>query len=75
MIQKVRKKYKKEYYIPCFMTDLLSDELNLKLLNLIFSGQGVEINVSELAKNLSKHRNTIRDRVNQLIKHKIIRKP
>ena len=57
------------------MTNLLNDELNLKLLKLIVSGDGVEINASELSKNLSKHRNTIKDRVNQLLKHKIINKP
>lgn len=57
------------------MTDLLNDELNLKLLKLIVSGKGVNINVSELAKKLSKHRNTIKDRVNQLLEHKIIYKP
>ena len=57
------------------MTDLLNDELNLKILKLIVSGDGVEINISGLSKTLNKHRNTIRDRVNQLLKHKIICKP
>jgi len=57
------------------MTELLNDELNLELLKLIVSGKGVEINVSELAKKLNKHRNTIKDRVNQLFEHKLINKP
>jgi len=57
------------------MADLLNNELNLKLLNLIVSGEGVEINVSELAKTLNKHRNTIKERVYQLIEHRIINKP
>jgi len=57
------------------MTDLLNNELNLKLLKLIVSGNGVEINVSELSKDLNKHRNTIRDRVDQLLQHNIINKP
>ena len=57
------------------MTDLLNDGLNLKLLELIVSGEGVEINVSDISKSLKKHRNTIKDRVNQLLEHKIISKP
>jgi len=57
------------------MTDLLDDELNLKLLKLIVSGEGVEINISQLSKILNKHRNTIRERVNNLLEYKIINKP
>jgi len=57
------------------MADLLNNELNLRLLSLIVSGEGVEINVSKLSEDLSKHRNTIRDRVNNLIEYKIINKP
>ena len=57
------------------MTNLLNDKLNLRILNLIVSGEGVEINISELAKKLNKHRNTIKDRVDDLINYKIINKP
>jgi len=57
------------------MSDLLNDELNLKLLKLIVAGKGVEINVSELSKKLGRHRNTINERVNKIIKHKIVNKP
>ena len=57
------------------MSDLLNNELNLKILKLIVSGKGLEINVSDLSKNLGKHRNTIKDRVNQLLEHRIINKP
>lgn len=57
------------------MADLLKNELNLELLKLIVSGKGIEINVSELSKTLGKHRNTIKDRVKQLFKYKIINKP
>jgi len=71
----VVKKYKNQHCILFFMTDLLNNELNLKLLKYIVSGEGVEINISELSKNLSKHRNTIKDRINQLLEHKIINKP
>ncbi len=75
MILIMGKKYKNQHCIPCFMTDLLNNELNLKLLKYLVSGEGVEINISELSKNLSKHRNTIKDRINQLLEHKIINKP
>jgi len=57
------------------MDDLLKNELNLKILNLIVSGKGVEINTSNLSKQLNKHRNTIKDRINRLLKEKIINKP
>jgi len=57
------------------MSDLLNDELNLKLLKFIIMGKGVEINVSELAKKLGKHRNTIKSRVDQIIEYKIVNKP
>jgi len=57
------------------MEDLLKDELNLKILTDICSGQGVEVNISELSRSLNKHRNTIRDRVNNLFEYEIINKP
>jgi hypothetical protein len=57
------------------MDDLLNDELNLKLLDDICSGQGVEVNVSELSRSLKKHRNTIKDRVDKLFEYEIINKP
>jgi len=57
------------------MTDLLNDELNLKLLREICSGSGVEVNISELSRSLKKHRNTIRDRLEPLFKNNIINKP
>ena len=57
------------------MSDLLNDEINLKLLEYIVSGKGVNINISELSKNLNKHRNTIKNRVDKLFDYKIINKP
>jgi len=57
------------------MEDLLKDEKNLEILSDICSGQGVEVNVSELSRSLKKHRNTIRDRVNHLFEYEIINKP
>lgn len=57
------------------MSELLNDELNLKILQFIVAGKGVEINISEISKKLGKHRNTIRERVSQLLEHNIIHKP
>ena len=57
------------------MSELLNDELNLKLLSDICSGKGVEVNISELSRLLKKHRNTIRDRIANLFEHRIINKP
>jgi len=58
-----------------FMSELLNDPINLKILNLIVSGKGVEVNISKIAKKLNKHRNTIKDRVNRLFENNIINKP
>ena len=57
------------------MTELLNDPTNLKILNLIVSGKGVEVNISQLAKKLNRHRKTIKDRVNRLFENNIINKP
>jgi len=57
------------------MTNLITDESNLKLLREICSGSGVEVNISELSRSLKKHRNTIRDRLEPLFENNIIDKP
>ena len=57
------------------MDDLIEEELNLKLLHHICSGDGLSVNISELARSLRKHRNTIRDRVENLFSHDIINRP
>jgi DNA-binding Lrp family transcriptional regulator len=57
------------------MNDLLNDELNLQILENICSGSGVEVNISELSRSLKKHRNTIRDRIENLLEYKIINRP
>jgi len=53
----------------------LKNETTLKLLELLRTGEGVEINISALSKELNKHRNTIKERVKQLLSYKIIEKP
>ncbi len=57
------------------MNNLLNDELNLQILQNICSGHGVEVNISELSRSLKKHRNTIRDRIENLFKFEIINRP
>ncbi len=57
------------------MTELLEDELNLKILESICTGEGVEVNISHLAKTLDRHRNTIKSQINALFSHEIINKP
>jgi hypothetical protein len=57
------------------MNDFLTNESNLKLLNLLCSGKGVDFNLSNLSTLLNKHRNTIKERTCQLIQHKVIDKP
>ena len=69
------KNYKNGNYIAVFMTELLNDPINLKILNLIVSGKGVEINLSQLAKKLNKNRKTIKNRVNKLFENNIFNKP
>lgn len=57
------------------MNTLMKKEFPLKLLQLLCAGEGVDINISELSNKLNKHRNTIKDRVEHLLEHKIIEKP
>ena len=57
------------------MSQILDDSLNLELLQLICSGEGVEINISELSQRLNKHRNTIAARIENLFSNRIIEKP
>ena len=57
------------------MKKILEDDLNLKILKLVCEGEGVEINISELAKMFGKHRNTIKNRLDKLLDNNIIYKP
>lgn len=57
------------------MSELLNDPLNIDILRLACSGQGVDVNISELATLLGKHRNTIQTRYETLIQHEIIDPP
>jgi hypothetical protein len=57
------------------MSDLLNDPLNIKLLELVTNGKGVEVNISSLSKTFKKHRNTIKMHVNDLVDSRIINEP
>ena len=57
------------------MNSQLKRELSLKLLLMLCAGEGVDVNVSVLANKLNKHRNTIKDRIDNLLEHKIIQGP
>ncbi|MGQ9542782.1 MAG: Lrp/AsnC family transcriptional regulator [Candidatus Bathyarchaeia archaeon] len=57
------------------LADMLSDELNLRLLKKLCSGYGLNINLSYLARHLRKHRNTIRGRVKELTGNAVIDRP
>ena len=57
------------------LSQILDDSLNLELLRLICSGEGVEINISELSQRLKKHRNTIAARIENLFSKRIIERP
>ncbi|MBT6605891.1 Lrp/AsnC family transcriptional regulator [Candidatus Bathyarchaeota archaeon] len=57
------------------MSKLLDDQDNLKLMEALISGNAVSVNISELARLLGKHRNTIKNKVDAIFDHKIIDLP
>ncbi len=57
------------------MKKLLEDDLNLKLMQMLCAGEGVDVNITELSKSFNKHRNTIKQKITQFIDLKIIEKP
>ncbi len=57
------------------MSLLLNDALNVRLLKLLCEGKGLHVNISELSHLLGRHRNTILNRFNTLIEHKVIEEP
>lgn len=57
------------------MKGILEDQLNLKIMELICSGKGVSINVTELSNIFEKHRNTIKNNITKIFEYKILEKP
>ncbi|HIH98796.1 MAG TPA: Lrp/AsnC family transcriptional regulator [Thermoplasmata archaeon] len=54
---------------------MLDNLRDLRLIENLCSGRGVAVNISQLSKSLNRHRNTIKDRVEKLLKYKIINRP
>ncbi len=57
------------------MSELLEDRDNLKLMEALVSGDAVSVNISELSRILGKHRNTIKNKVDEILNHKILNPP
>ncbi|MHA1651200.1 MAG: hypothetical protein ACTSYB_13485, partial [Candidatus Helarchaeota archaeon] len=55
--------------------DLLKDRLNLQILELICQGEGISFNISKLSDRLRRHRSTIKKRIENLLKYKVVEKP
>ncbi|MEM2153760.1 MAG: Lrp/AsnC family transcriptional regulator [Nitrososphaeria archaeon] len=57
------------------MSILPDNLLDLRLLENICSGRGLEINIASLSRLLKKHRKTVKERVDMLLSNKIIDRP
>jgi hypothetical protein len=57
------------------MSELLEDVDNLKLMEELVSGNAVSVNISELSRILGKHRNTIKNKVEDIFEHRILDNP
>jgi len=57
------------------VSELLEDKNNLRLMEALVSGEAVSVNISELSRILGKHRNTIKNKVEAILAHKIIDPP
>ena len=57
------------------MSELLEDMDNLKLMEELVSGNAVSVNISELSRILGKHRNTIKNKVENIFDHHVIDPP
>ena len=55
--------------------DILEDELNLRILRYLVSGQGVKVNISALARKLEIHRATVKRRIEKLYRDRILNEP
>ncbi|MHA1130654.1 MAG: hypothetical protein ACTSQI_04805 [Candidatus Helarchaeota archaeon] len=55
--------------------DLLTDRLNLQILESICRGEGISFNISQLSDKLNRHRSTIKKRIEKILTHKIIHEP
>lgn len=58
-----------------FSPELLEDEMNLRLLKMLVSGECVSVNIAALSKSLRKHRNTIRKETIWLLEKHVVNQP
>lgn len=54
---------------------MLNDPVNLRLLEKLVSGEATSPNLSLLSKRFGKHRNTVKERVDELLDHKVLDRP
>ncbi len=71
----LRKKYKYCCKTIMEMKNLLDDKENLELLEELVSGNALSVNISVLSRILNKHRNTIKKKVENIFKYKIVDPP
>ncbi len=57
------------------MNDPLKDELNLRLLRYLVSGEGVKVNISAVARRLNIHRATAKNKIRYLYENGIVNPP
>jgi len=54
------------------MLNLMENKENLQILEELVSGNAVSVNIASLSRKLDKHRNTVKKKVENLVKFKII---
>lgn len=57
------------------MSQIMTDDLNYRLLRRLVYGSDVSVNIHCLSKTLKKHRNTIRRRVEEIFENKVLNPP
>jgi DNA-binding Lrp family transcriptional regulator len=62
-------------YLAGFSPEMLEDEANLLLLRNLVSGRCVSVNLSALAKATGRHRNTVRNEVDELLRQRVVDRP
>jgi len=58
-----------------YSPELLEDEMNLRLLKMLVSGECVSVNIAALSRSLRKHRNTVRREVLWLLENRVVNRP
>jgi len=58
-----------------YSPELLEDEVNLRLLKMLVSGECVSVNISTLSRSLRKHRNTVKKEVLWLLENRVVNRP